>query len=859
MKNRKMLVAVLACAAVLLILAGSALVFSSRGVKAVEASAYMEVTAELEAGTGFTALPDSSGGIPGMQLAADESELSLYFNPETTEIAVKDKSHGQIWYSNPSGRGQDTLASGFEKELLSSQLNVLFRDSIGTLESYTNFAQSISSKQFTAESIKNGLRIVYTIGDTSIGIDALPKFISKTRMEEKVQANLDASSAKYVGQRYYPKDGDPEVLERIDAQVSKPLVLSKMTAAFNKSGYSAEDLAFDNAENGVEGGSGASKPNFIIPLEYRLDAGSLVVTVPMNQVKESGEYQIRSLELLNMFGAADQQSDGYMFVPDGSGSLIYLNNGKVKEEQYVQRVYGPDPNDNSYRRGQVSESARMPVFGLKTEDAAWFAVIEKGDAIASIAADISGKKNSYNFIHSSYTLRGEDELELYTGSTIQEIQLLNDEIYKGDIEVRYSFLGKDKANYSGMAELYRNKLAAEQVLQPLKTGQGVPLYLDMLGAVDKQKSFLGVPYRSEIAMTTFGHAAQIAEQLKQDGVDRLLMRYTGWSAKGVNHATPDKLKTESVLGSKAELLELSEQLEQAGGMLFPDVAFQKIYHDDGGFTPSSDASRFVTREEAELYPYNRALNRMDMTLGSYYLLSPAKLPYYVDTFMNKYKAYGFNGVSLRDLGSVLSSDFRVSRVIQRETAKQIVEEQLGKLDQSIGQTMVAGGNAYAWPYSDHLINVPTASSGFVLTDEEIPFYEMVVHGYISYTGTPVNLNDEQDLKVQLLRSIELGAAPHFSWSYEPSSQLKYTHFDDMYATSYQDWYGQAVSLYKEVSKVLSPVQNAQIVNHIRHQEGVVEVQYSNGISIYVNYTDMPVSVHGFTVGAGQYGIEGGQS
>jgi hypothetical protein len=360
-------------------------------------------------------------------------------------------------------------------------------------------------------------------------------------------------------------------------------------------------------------------------------------------------------------------------------------------------------------------------------------------------------------------------------------------------------------------------------------------------------------------MTTFGQAAQIAEQLKQDGVDRLLMRYTGWSAKGVNHASPDKLKTESVLGSKKELLELSEKLEQAGGVLFPDVAFQKIYHDDGGFTPSSDASRFVTREEAELYPYNRALNRMDMTLGSYFLLSPAKLPYYVDTFMSKYKAYGFNGVSLRDLGSVLSSDFRVSRVIQRETAKQIVEEQLGKLDQSIGQTMIAGGNAYAWPYSDHLINVPTASSSFVLTDEEIPFYEMVVHGYISYTGTPVNLNDEQDLKVQLLRSIELGAAPHFSWSYEPSSQLKYTHFDDMYATSYQDWYGQAVSLYKEVSKVLSPVQNAQIVNHIRHQEGVVEVQYSNGISIYVNYTDMPVSVHGFTVGAGQYGIEGGQS
>lgn len=854
-----MLVVVLACAAAVCILAASALFFTSRGVKAVEASSYMEVTAALEAGSELTAQPDSSQGVPGMQLVADDTELSLYYNPETTEVAVKDKRQGHIWYSNPVNRDEDALASGFEQELLSSQLTVLFRDAVGTLESYTNFAQSISSKQFTAERIKNGLRIVYTIGDTSIGINALPKYISVTRMEEKVLSKLDESSAKYVRLRYYPKEGSPEVLERIDAQVSKALVLNKMTAAFTKSGYSAEDLAFDNQENGMGGGAGSTKPNFVIPLEYRLDGESLVVSVPVNQVKESGEYQIRSLEVLNMFGAADQQTDGYMLVPDGSGSLIDLNNGKVKEEQYVQRVYGPDPNDNSYRRGQVSENARMPVFGLKAGDAAWFAVIEQGDAIASIAADISGKKNSYNFIHSSYTLRGEDELELYTGSTIQEIQLLNEEIYKGDIQVRYSFLSKDKASYSGMAELYRNKLVTEKSLQPLEEEQSIPFYLDMLGAVDKQKSFLGIPYRSEIAMTSFGQAAQIADQLQQDGIDRLLMRYTGWSEKGVNHATPNKLKTESVLGSKLELLELMKKLEQTGGTLFPDVAFQQIYHNDSGFTPSSDASRFVTREEAELYPYNRALNRMDMTLGSYYLLSPAKLPYYVDTFMNKYKSFEMKGVSLRDLGSVLSSDFRVNRVIQRETAKQIVEEQLGKLDQNIEQTMIAGGNAYAWPYSDNLINVPTSSSGFVLTDEEIPFYEMVIHGFINYAGTAVNLGDEQDIRQQLLRSVELGAAPHFSWSYEPSSKLKFTPFDSMYATYYKDWYDQAVSMYKEVNHVLSPVQHAQIVNHIRHQEGVVEVQYSNGISIYVNYTDKDVSVQGFTIGARQYGIEGGQS
>ncbi|OME86594.1 hypothetical protein BK120_06525 [Paenibacillus sp. FSL A5-0031] len=856
MKNRKKLVAVLACTAAICILVCSVLLFTSRGAKAVKAAAYMKMTTELEAGAAMKAMPDSSKGVPGMQLVADNSELSLYYSAETTEVAVRDKRQGQIWYSNPPNRSEDAIASGFEKEILSSQLTVLFRDSIGTLDTFTNFTESIANKQFTAESIENGIRITYTIGDTSIGVDALPRYISKVRLEEKVLSKLDAPTAKYVGLRYYPKADNKEVLERLDAQVSKPLVLSKMTAAFVKAGYSDEDLAFDNEENGVAGGGESSKPNFVIPLEYRIDGGSLVASVPVNQVKESGGYQIRSIEMLNFFGAADKDNEGYMFVPDGTGSLIHLNNGKVKEEQYVQRVYGLDPNDNSYRRGQVSESARMPVFGMKAGSAAWFAVIEEGDAVASIAADISGKKNSYNYIHSSYSLRGEDELELYTGSKIQEIQLLSEEIYKGDIQIRYSFLSGDKASYSGMAELYRDRLVAENKLQPLKDDEKLPFYLDILGTVDKRKSFLGVPYSSVVSMTSFEQASQMAGQLKSDGVDRLLMRYSGWFGNGVNHQTPVKLKVDSELGSKSSFIKLANQLEQSGGMLFPDVAFQQIYHDDGGFVPSSDASRFVTREEAELYPYNRALNRMDMLLGSYYLLSPAKLPYFVDTFMKKYDSLGMRGISLRDLGNVLSSDFRTSSVIQRETAKKIVEDELSKVDERVDQTMLTGGNAYVWPFADHLINVPTSSSGFVLTDEEVPFYQMVIHGYVDYAGGAINLEDEQDIQQQLLRSVELGSAPHFSWSYEPSSKLKFTHFDKLFSTHYKDWYDQALSMYKEANDVLSDVRNAQMVKHIRHRDGVVEMQYSNGKSIIVNYTDKQVSINGNKVEAQNYWVGG---
>ncbi|MCA0754978.1 hypothetical protein KP806_07935 [Paenibacillus sp. N4] len=855
MNKKKILVAALSCAAAIIALGGYWFFASQRGA-VNDAAVYKEESSRPEAGTELRALADASPGIPGMKLVADNPKLSLYYDPDTTEVAVLDKQSGKAWRSNPSSRGEDAIASGYEKESLSSQLTVLFRDALGTLDTFTNFGRSISDKQFAAEKIENGIRITYTLGDLSLGIDALPKLIGKSRLEEKVLSKLDQPTANYVSARYYPSEANPEVLERLDGQIAKQLVLNKMLAAFEKAGYSSDDLAADNAEHGALESDVASKPNFVIPIEYRLDDESLVATVPLAQIRESGEYRIRSIELLNFFGAAGTGEVGYMFVPDGSGSLIHLNNGKVKEEQYVQRLYGADPNDNSIRRGQVSESARMPVFGLKSGKAGWFAEIEQGSAIASIAADVSGRKNSYNHVYSTFALRGEDELELYTGSKIQEIQLLNEEMYKGDIRVRYHFLSGAKATYAGMAELYQNRLVSAGALKPLKEETALPFYLDIAGAVDKQKSFLGVPYRSVVSMTNFEQASELAAKLKKDGIDRLQMRYMGWFGNGIYHKSPIKLDVDGVLGGKNEFRALSKQLKEAGGNLYPDVAFQQVFRNDAGFAPSRDAARFVTKEQAELYPYNRALNRMDISLGSYYLLSPAKLPHFVDAFINRYASFGMSGVSLRDLGGMLSSDYRDHRVVHRESAMKIVEGQLDKLESQAGSLMIADGNAYSWPYADHLINVPTASSGFKIADEEVPFYQMVIHGFVNYAGSPVNLSDEQDMQEQLLRTIELGASPHFLWSYEPSSSLKFTAFDMLFSSSYEAWYDEALAMYKEANETLKLVSGSRMVNHIRHLDGVTEVQYENGISIIVNYTKKSVSVKGHRIGAEHYWIGG---
>lgn len=857
MRIQKKWYAALACILVVCCVIGVVNYVVNKGVPAVSTASYAEQTEDLAPATQITFLSSGDNAIPGMQLVEESDELELFFNEETTEFAVLNKRSGKVWRSNPADRETDAKASSFEKEELSSQLSVTYRDTYGRTSTFSNFAQSVARKQFKAEKIEGGIRISYTLGDMSLGVEALPRLISKQRFEEKILSKLDEKEALYVSNRYYPQTSNPEVMERLDAAISSQLVLKRIVDAFQAAGYTPDDLTFDNGENGIPVNSGSDRPSFTIPLELRIEGESLLVSVPVEHIEESKGYRINKINLLGFFGAAGTEEQGYMFVPDGTGSLIDLNNGKSNAEVYAQRIYGEDENDNNVSRGQVTQSVRLPIFGLKAGNEAWFATIDKGDAIASIHADVSGRNNSFNHIFSSFSIRGEDELELYKGTQVEEIQLLTDERYGGDISVRYHFLSGSEANYSGMAKYYRESLREEGILKPLSDKQSMPFYLSVLGAVDKRKTFLGIPYKGMVSMTSFNEASHIVERLQADGVENLRMRYLGWFNGGLNHDVPAKVKVDSVLGSKGDFQNLADKLEAAGGKLYPDVAFQHVYQDGGGFSPSSDAARFVTREEAVRSPFNRALNIMDSDLGSYYLVSPVKLPYYVERFMKSYAGFDNDAVALRDLSDSLHSDYRVKRVVFRESAKQIVTQELGKIKEQYRNVLVTGGNAYSLAYSDQLVNVPTSTSVFNIEDEAVPFYEMVMHGYADYAGSPINLSNEQDMQFQLLRSLELGTAPHFLWTNESSSKLKFTPYDTMYSTEYTAWYDSAVELYAKVNEVLADLRTVPIAEHVRRAPGVVEVKYENGTSIYVNYSYEAVSVQGIRIEARNFAVGGG--
>ena len=132
---------------------------------------------------------DYSQEATGKIIKIDNGQLEFTMDADTTHFSVLNKANGQTWYSNPQNLEAETLASGSNRDILSSTLFVEYSDSKGQKFSYDNFAYSIKDKRYSIEETKdesgnvNGVKVVYTVGDVQKTY-IVPTAITEERMEE---------------------------------------------------------------------------------------------------------------------------------------------------------------------------------------------------------------------------------------------------------------------------------------------------------------------------------------------------------------------------------------------------------------------------------------------------------------------------------------------------------------------------------------------------------------------------------------------------------------------------------------------------------------------------------------------------
>lgn len=661
------------------------------------------------------------------------------------------------------------------------------------------------------------------------------------------KANLNYLKSQFILQ-YYNADVKSSNMDSYSQSVAKGQFSAESIEGGIRYVYQVGDL--------TEG-----QIHFEIPLEYRLSGDKLEVSVPVKGIREYGGGYIYRVQLLRYMGAAYNTEEGYLVVPNGSGSLIRFNNGKTSAANYNQYIYDIDPMTANYTTIENTYSAKLPIFGICRQDRSLLVTLEDGATTSVVTAGVSGSYNDYNFAYPTFVLRNIDNLRMFGNSTT-DVFVMEPDLYDINMQVSYSFLGEEYKGYAGLANYYRERLIAEGKLTPMSAAAGdIPFYYDVIAGVKETAHFLGVQYLHTFVMTDFDQAEEMAKALSQAGIQNQVMNLQGWFNGGYYHDVADKVKVMGKLGGKSGLKDLNEAMNALGGRLYADVAFQQVTFADDDFNYNAEGSRYYgagfVASFGQVNPVNlRNTSSLDYMETKYDLLSPKFLPRYVGGFAKKIEKYPLYGVSLRDLGNVLTSDKKRTEIINREEALDVLQAQFEVLEGTGKKLMTNNANAYSFPYSTDIINVSIDSNKYQIVDESIPLYEMVIHGCISYSTDLLNFQDEEDMTGIVLKMIESGASPHYVFTWEESSRMKDTGLNRYYATTFEVWKNEAADIYGQVNGALKHVSGAKMTGHEIFENGVRKITYDNGVIIYINYGDEALDADGMEIPAMSYKMEG---
>ena len=489
----------------------------------------------------------------------------------------------------------------------------------------------------------------------------------------------------------------------------------------------------------------------------------------------------------------------------------------------------------------------------KTETAGFVAYIEEGDALAEISTVHGGIVHKYNSTRATFFPKPSDSYELTgisaTGSATWSVT--SDRKYTGNFTIRFIPTFGEKTKIAGMAETVRDYLVSQGKLSKLENkGDDIPLYLENFGSIKTQQKVFGFPVSVQTPLTTFDDCITMLEELKAEGISNINVRYKGWYNGGLYATVPNKIKVDKAVGGEKGLEKLAAYASENGIGLYPDLELlhvMKVGTFDG-FNYKKDAIQTIDERTAVHKTYSALFQGYED--DGILIVTPESIAKYIKNSSSDYAKFGLSGISVGSLGDELNSDHNKDYPLTRVDAEEIISEQLAGLKESDGSVMVDSGNAYVLGSADHILGLPLDSSKNVYASAAVPFYGMVLHGYVEYAGTAINLDG--DFEYSVLKAIESGASPYFILSYrhENTSELKsFTDFSKYYSIRYNIWKDDLFGTYKKLNDALKTVKYDTITEHEILDTRVVKVTYSGGTSFILNYNTKPVTVDGETIPA----------
>lgn len=594
----------------------------------------------------------------------------------------------------------------------------------------------------------------------------------------------------------------------------------------------------------------------MIPVDYVLEEDHINISIDSNNIQEE-DLRVTHVSIAPFLNSVENDTeDSYLFLPSGSGALLNVNTYNNQGIKHTGFVYGDDLSMEDKYNATERESLRMPVYGYKSGDKGGFTIIDDGVETAQLTSVVGSVAYRFSTIYPSFMIRGYTYHQARTFKKTYYANVYPEKMLKGKFSIRFYPLSGDDANYTEMANIYREYLIDEKGLE--KTGEEKPMNITMIGGTEITKSFIGIPYKTVYATTTVSEASDIITNLSKK-IDNFSVKLKGFGASGVDLGQIGGGYTiNGNIGSDSDLEDLVALSNKNKVDLYYDYDLVRFNSSGGGFSHYGDSAMNSGIIKAEQYIPHKA-NRGNNEEQAYRLLRPVNFNEAVEEALNQNKDWTLKGVSLESLTSLCYSDYsNPSEGTDYNARYGFVDTVLKSLDQvkkDKQKLMSSDANDYAAIASDIIVDVPVTSDNGYAFYEDVPFYSMVFKGYVPMVSKSVNL--AIDPRRVVLGAIESGIGLNYTVINEWDNVLIDAVYPYFYGTVYSDIEDEIVDTYKELAPYYEKVDGAQMVSSTIISSGVHCSVFDNGVTVYVNYNDFAVTTPAGECGAENYIITGG--
>lgn len=611
-------------------------------------------------------------------------------------------------------------------------------------------------------------------------------------------------------------------------------------------------IVTEKIKNGIKVIYYFTESEISIPVEYVLRENGMAMTVKTKEISE-GSNKLIEVSLAPFYcSVSNTAGDSYLMIPSGSGALVYPKVLSNDGESYRQEIYGNDLMVTEYDKVSNEEEVRLPVFGAKNGNKALCVIIEGGAESGFIDAVIGGSTYQYSSVYATVRVRGYNLLrnQVYTGNTI-ESDYYTDGINGTEFTVSYTPLYDDKANYTGMAETYRNYLLESEQLSKHSEKQesfSVTIY----GGFMAEKSFLGIPYKSLKPLTTISEAQEIITELSEQTDNSFSVYLQGFGNTGIDLSKlADGYKIGDAFGNLKELNLLSDYCVNNGVSAY--FNFDVLRFTKAGFGHMKMFSSAKTANGKSYYPTNYLVSlRNRVPSDEYALIKLSDLQNGINKLLDKTQKWEIEGYGFDSLGSIAYSDYSSIDSWNKRSVPTEVSKAMTTVVDSGKKVATVAANAYA-ANADRIFSAPLSSARFSVFDEDIPFYEIVFKGYTPMSSEAINISALPE--DTLLAAVESGITPHWSLMYGYDNAAVNINSEILHNGVWERCGKEIIQTVNELSDYYKSISDAEITSH-NVKGGVRETVFSNGVTVAVNRGDTEQESVLGTLKAGEYRIGG---